>query len=104
MVNDARYGSATHPLPMTSRERQALQPLANGTPPSDDEARAFLQERLAFFGKIYASIGLGFYLLGNLAAASIGGGFSRRLSDPAFWIVPAASTAHAIQWAVCRRS
>jgi len=85
-------------MPLDARE----QPRASSSA-TEDEARAFLQERLAYFGKILASIGIGFYLFGNLTAASLVGDFPRRLSNPAFWIVPAASATYAIQWVLCRR-
>ena len=58
---------------------------------TDDEARAFLQGRLAYLGKIYAFIGISFYLVGNLADASLRGFFVRKLAEPMTWIVPAAS-------------
>src|SRR5262245_66412059 len=89
--------------PLTMPFDARVKPQASSPASSDDEARAFLQERLAYFGKILASIGIGFYLFGNLTAASIVGDFPRRLSNPSFWIVPAASAAYAIQWVVCRR-
>jgi serine/threonine protein kinase len=70
---------------------------------SDDEARAFLQERLAYLGKVYASIGLSFYLVGNLAATIQTPDFSRRVTELSFWVVPAASGVYLVQWALCRR-
>jgi hypothetical protein len=36
-----------------------------------EEGRAFLQERLAFLGKVFCLIGVGFYLAGNLAAVPL---------------------------------
>ena len=69
---------------------------------SDDEARAFLQDRLAYLGKIYALIGLSFYLAGNLADAASRGFFIRRLDDPTTWVVPAVSLLFLAQWALCR--
>lgn|SRR5262245_53860236 len=72
---------------------------------SDDEARAFLQERLAYLGKVYASIGIGFYLVGNLADFAGGPGFlSRRWTDMYTWVVPSACAMYVAQWAVCRRA
>jgi len=70
---------------------------------TDDEARAFLQERLAYLGKVYASIGLSFYIIGNLATAIQLQELSRRVTDLSFWVVPGASTVYLIQWALCRR-
>src|SRR5262245_54355156 len=78
--------------------------LAPGASPqaSDDDARAFLQERLAYLGKAYALIGIGFYLVGNLAnLASRAGHFAPR--DPYSVIVPAACTMYLGQWALCRK-
>jgi serine/threonine-protein kinase len=72
---------------------------------SDDDARAFLQERLAYFGRIYASIGITFYLVANVAGIiGLPHDLGRRLSDPSTWVVPAASFIYFLQWAVlCRR-
>ena len=53
----------------------------------DEEARAFLQERLAYLGRAYALIGIGF--------------FSRRNAYSV--VVPAACAMYLVQWAVCRR-
>lgn len=71
--------------------------------PSEDEARAFLQERLAYLGKVYASIGLSFYLVGNLASI-VHQNLSRRITDLSFWVVPAACSVYLIQWIFCRRA
>ncbi|MEZ0334015.1 MAG: hypothetical protein ACAI18_08405 [Gemmatimonadales bacterium] len=38
---------------------------------SGEDARAFLQERLAFLGKAYGLIGLGFSFAGNLVSAPL---------------------------------
>jgi len=71
---------------------------------SDDDARAFLQERLAYLGRIYASIGITFYLLGNLAGIiALPHDLGRRLSDPSTWVVPAACSVYFLQWLLCRR-
>jgi eukaryotic-like serine/threonine-protein kinase len=69
---------------------------------SRDDARSFLQERLAYFGKVYASIGISFYLVGNLAAAGLSS-FQRRLTDLDTWIVPVACLIYFVQWLLCRR-
>jgi hypothetical protein len=79
-------------------------PSSPSSTPSDEQARAFVQERMAYFGKVYASIGLSFYVVGNLADASMRGYLSRRIDDPITWIVPAASVVYLIQWAICRGS
>ncbi len=71
---------------------------------SDDDARAFLQERLAYLGRIYASIGITFYLAGNVAGIiGLPQDLGRRLSDPSTWVVPAASSVYFMQWLLCRR-
>src|SRR5262245_47302627 len=71
---------------------------------SDDEARAFLQERLAYLGKVYASVGISFYLVGNLADSITGTGFLfRRTTDLYTVIVPAVCAIYLVQWALCRR-
>jgi serine/threonine-protein kinase len=73
------------------------------SPASDDEGRAFLQERLAYLGKVYAAIGITFYLIGNLADLAAGPGYvGRRLSDGYTWIVPAACGMYLLQWTLCR--
>jgi serine/threonine-protein kinase len=75
------------------------------SPPSDDEARAFLQERMAYLGKAYAAIGIGFYLIGNLADIASGPGFlSRRVTDVYTWVVPTSCAMYLAQWALCRGS
>jgi hypothetical protein len=74
------------------------------SPVSDDEARAFLQERLAYLGKVYATIGLAFYVIGNLADLAAGPGYlSRRLSDGYTWVVPTACVMYLVQWGLCRK-
>jgi hypothetical protein len=70
---------------------------------TDDEARAFLQERLAYLGKVYASIGLSFYTVGNVAALVHPQELARRVTEPVFWIVPGASAVYLAQWVLCRR-
>jgi eukaryotic-like serine/threonine-protein kinase len=71
---------------------------------SDDDARAFLQERLAYFGRIYASIGITFYLVGNVAGfIGLPHHLGRRLSDPSTWVVPAASSLYFAQWLLLGR-
>jgi eukaryotic-like serine/threonine-protein kinase len=88
MAVDAEFSPAAPPAPLL---------------PSDEEARAFLQERLAYLGRVYASIGISFYLVGNLADVAAGPGYiTRRLSDGYTWVVPAACAMYVAQWAVCR--
>jgi hypothetical protein len=47
--------------------------LPPSSPPTGEVGRAFLQERLAFLGKSFCLIVLGFYLFGNLASMAIPG-------------------------------
>jgi eukaryotic-like serine/threonine-protein kinase len=86
-------------------ERTRLASISTPTPPyaSDDEARAFLQERLAYLGKVSASLGLSFYIFGNLVAVGYLHGFSQRLTHLSFWIVPGVSSVYLLQWILCRR-
>jgi len=73
-------------------------------PPSGEEARAFLQERLAFLGKAYALMAVGFYLVGNVVAALLPQHrWTQLVSDPASRIVLATATAASAQWLLCRR-
>ena len=77
-------------------------PAASNT--SDDDARAFLQERLAYLGRIYALIGITFYLAGNLAGlVALPHDLGRRLVDPSTWVVPAACSGYFMQWGILRR-
>ena len=77
-------------------------PAASNT--SDDDARAFLQERLAYLGRIYALIGITFYLAGNLAGlVALPHDLGRRLVDPSTWVVPAACSVYFMQWWILRR-
>jgi eukaryotic-like serine/threonine-protein kinase len=69
---------------------------------SDGEARAFLQERLAYLGKVYAFIGLSFYAVGNLVALSYSLNVTQHFTDISFWVVPGASAVYLVQWALCR--
>jgi eukaryotic-like serine/threonine-protein kinase len=82
---------------VTEITRRGLEPWS-----SRNEARTFLQERLAYFGKVYSSIGICFYLAGNLAAAGMSN-LERRLTDVDAWIVPAACLVYFVQWQLCRR-
>ena len=71
--------------------------------PADEDSRALLQERLAFLGKVYASIGLGFYTAGNLVALGSSLNVAGRIGYLSFWVVPGASAVYLAQWALCRR-
>jgi serine/threonine-protein kinase len=87
---------------MSSLDHVRPPPAASNT--SDDDARAFLQERLAYLGRIYASIGMTFYLAGNLAGlVALPHDLGRRLVDPSTWVVPAACSVYFMQWWILRR-
>jgi hypothetical protein len=70
---------------------------------SDDDTRVFLQDRLAYLGKVYASLGLSFYFIGHVAAALYLQELPRRATDLSFWVVPGASGVYLLQWVLCRR-
>ena len=70
--------------------------------PTAGEAREFLQERLAYLGRVYASIAISFYVVGNLVSAGFEA-FWQQLGHPTMWIVPAACTVYLAQWLLCRR-
>jgi hypothetical protein len=71
---------------------------------SDDETRAFLQERLAYLGKVYAAIAASFYVVGTIADLASGSGYLvRRSGDMFTWVVPLACAMYLGQWAACRR-
>jgi len=55
--------------------------------PTAGEAREFLQERLAYLGRVYASIAISFYVVGNLVSAGFEA-FWHHLGHPTMWIVP----------------
>jgi serine/threonine-protein kinase len=68
-----------------------------------DETRVVLQERLAYLGRSYALLGIGFYLTGTLAALALERGLDRRLTDPSTWIVPTVVFVYLAQWLLSRR-
>ena len=70
--------------------------------PTAGEAREFLQERLAYLGRVYASIAISFYVVGNLVSAGFEA-FWHHLGHPTMWIVPAACAVYLAQWLTCRR-
>jgi serine/threonine-protein kinase len=73
-------------------------------PASREEARAFFQERLAFLGKAYAVIAVGFYLLANVASSTRPEyRWSQLVTDLGSQLVLAASAIYAAQWLICRR-
>jgi serine/threonine-protein kinase len=67
-----------------------------------EESRAFLQERLAFLGKIYTLIDLSFALVSRLVAVPLLG-WAGLLLDMNGGLVLSASAIFLVQWLVCRR-
>ena len=79
--------------------RAALQ-----APVSGEDARAFLQERLAFLGKAYALMGASFHLVGHLvAAATAAHRWGEVVLGPASLIVIGTAALAAATWLSCRR-
>jgi serine/threonine-protein kinase len=74
---------------------------ATPTPTGEEEARAFLQERLAFLGKTYTLIDLSFALVSRLVAVPLLG-WAGLLMDLNGGIVLSASAIFLVQWLVCR--
>ena len=79
-----------------------IKPWRREQPSTSDDARAFLQERLAYLGRVYATIGIGFYVAGNLAAALLRPGLARRLTDIETWLVPIVCLVYLTQWLLTR--
>jgi eukaryotic-like serine/threonine-protein kinase len=103
--------SQAAPLVMTvDPDRTRLESPA-ATLGTSDDADAFLQERLAYVGKVYALIGISFYLAGNVADVLLGtfGDISmleylvQRTTDLWTWVVPVVTAVYVAQWARCRR-
>jgi eukaryotic-like serine/threonine-protein kinase len=87
--------------PKDTRTRRNV--IANLDASTNDDARGFLQERLAYLGKVYALIGVSFCLIGNVADALSAPNFlSRRLADPSTWFVPTAVVLYLGQSVLCR--
>jgi serine/threonine-protein kinase len=79
--------------------RAALQ-----SPVSGEDARAFLQERLAFMGKAYALMGASFHLVGHLvAAATAAHRWGEVVLGPASLIMIGTAALAAATWLSCRR-
>jgi len=71
-------------------------------PAGEEEARAFLQERLAFLGKTYTVIDFSFALVSRFVAVPLLG-WTGMLLDLNGGIVLSASAIYLVQWLVCRR-
>ena len=70
---------------------------------SGEEARAFLQERLAFLGGTYALLAVVLYLAGNVTAGLLTRRWSHRGADLASRLVLAGGAVSFAQWLWCRR-
>jgi serine/threonine-protein kinase len=70
------------------------------TPTGGEEARAFLQERLAFLGLAYSLIGFSFLALGTLVASRLP---QYTLAHPSGPLVLAANGTYLVLWLICRR-
>jgi serine/threonine protein kinase len=90
---------ASSPAPSAPTPSSAEAPAA---PSSEEQARAFLQERLAFLGKTYALIDLSFVLVGKLVGAPLTG-WTGLLTDLNGRLVLSAVGIYLVQWLVCRR-
>ncbi len=71
-------------------------------PPSEEEARSFLQERLAFLGKTYVLIDLSFFLVSRLVGAPLTG-WAGLLTDLNSRLVLSVVGIFLVQWLVCRQ-
>ena len=71
---------------------------------SGEEARSFLQDRLALLGRAYGLIGLSFLLAGNLLASRIPDQrWSDLVTNRATLLVLSACGTYLLQWLLCRR-
>jgi serine/threonine-protein kinase len=69
----------------------------------DEAGRAFLQERLAYLGRTYASIGLSFFGVANIAGwIAQPDNVLSRFDSVTFWAVPVACLIYLLQWLVTR--
>jgi serine/threonine-protein kinase len=75
---------------------------APAIPSSEQEARAFLQERLAFLGKVYVLIDLSFFVVGKLVAGPLMG-WKGLFIDLNSRLVLSVVGIYLVQWLVCRR-
>ncbi len=73
---------------------------AQPPPTSGEEARAFLQERLAFLGLAYGLIGIAFYVVSNLLASTLP---QHSWVNSASRLVMIANGTYLAQWLVCRK-
>lgn len=91
---------------MVSPDEEPRGPLpALPAPVSGEEARAFLQERLAFLGRTYGIMGLGFYIAGHLAASVQPDYHAGSLvTNLASRVVLGTAAVSFLQWLLCRRA
>jgi eukaryotic-like serine/threonine-protein kinase len=95
-----RFRSVKVPTPFPDRPSRS--PAAPAIPSSGEEARAFLQERLAFLGKTYTLIDLSFYVAGKLVGGPLMG-WQHLVTDLSSRLVLGAVAIYLVQWLVCRR-
>src|SRR5215470_11070533 len=67
-----------------------------------EEARAFLQKRLAQLGKVYASIGLSFFFAAVLVLLELPGRHGREMFESRGWAILVANAIYLLQWLLCR--
>ncbi len=72
-------------------------------PSSGSEARAFLQERLGFLGRVYALLAVAFLVVENMALALLARSWAVSGVDLGGRIVLATAAVASAQWWVCRR-
>jgi serine/threonine-protein kinase len=72
-------------------------------PSSDSEARAFLQERLALLGRVYALLALVFLALEQLALAMLAPSTPAAGRDPGAGLILGAAAVTGALWWICRR-
>src|SRR5262249_53431747 len=68
-----------------------------------EEARAFLQKRLAQLGKVYATIGLSFYFAAVLVLLELPGRHWGEMFASRGWAILIANAIFLLQWLLCRR-
>jgi len=86
---------------MSAPGAEPLARVAFPAPSSDAEARAFLQERLALLGRVFAWLSLGF-LLAEIAALSLLGGGAPAGLDLGSGLVLGAAVVALLLWWYCR--
>ena len=81
-TNHNGFAAGSYTAPVSSAVRTG-----RNLPSGGEEARSFLQERLAFLTRTLGIIVLGFYLAGNLAASAL-----PQPHSPVYWVTDGANT------------